>query len=127
MLNEEIIDWFGLLIKQLEYYVDVNTGKEKIIYEFKLNSIRNSLITISNVKFQITSGSQLKGYPNIGKGTIRRIDEILNTGKLAEVNETDISGKHMAYVEDLIRVFGIGRIKAYKMYTRYGIRSIEDL
>lgn len=127
MLNEEIIDWFGLLIKQLEYYVDVNTGQEKCIYEYKLNSIRNALITLSNIKFKITSGSQLKGYPNIGKGTIRRIDEILTTGKLVEVNESDITGKHLNYVEDLMRVYGIGRIKAYKLYKNYGIKSIEDL
>ncbi len=127
MLNEEIIDWFNLLIKQLEYYVDVNKGKEKIIYEYKLNSISNALITIRNIKFKITTGSQLKGYPNIGKGTIRRIDEILSTGKLAEINESDITGKHLSYVEELIRIYGIGRKKAYDLYTKYNIKSIKDL
>src|SRR5579863_6742261 len=112
MLNENIIKWFNLLIKQLEFYVDVKSGKEKLIYTYKLNSINKALKGIENLKFEITSGSQLKNYKDIGKGTIRRIDEILTTGKLTEVNEADISGAHLSYVDELMQIFGIGRVKA---------------
>jgi DNA polymerase beta len=127
MLNEEIIKWFDLLIKQLEFYVDVKTGKDKLIYSYKLNSIGKALEVIRNVKFKIKSGSQLKDYKGVGKGTIDRINEILETGKLAEVNEADISGKHLNYVDELMKIFGIGRVKAYELYTKYGIKSIDDL
>lgn len=127
MLNREIIKWFDMLIKQLEFYVDVKTGKDKLIYSYKLKSIGKALDVIHDVDFMITSGSQLKDYNGVGKGTIKRIDEILNTGKLMEVNDADISGKHLTYVEDLMKIFGVGRVKAYELYTKYGIKSIDDL
>lgn len=127
MLNQEIIKWFDLLIRQLEFYVDVKTGHGKLIYSYKLKSIGKALKVIRGVDFKITSGSMLKQYDGIGKGTIRRIDEILKTGKLAEVNEADISEKHLEYVDELMKIFGIGRVKAYELYTKYGIKSIDDL
>ena len=127
MINKELIKWFNLLIKQLEFYVDVKTGKDKLIYSYKLNSINKALNVIQNMKIKIKSGDQLSEYKGIGKGTIERIDEILNTGKLAEVNNADISGKHLEYVEELMKIFGIGRVKAYELYTEHNIKSIKDL
>lgn len=127
MLNEDIIKWFELSIRQLEFYVDVKSGREKISYSYKLRAITKALDAIRRIDFKITTGKQLKGYKDIGKGTIRRIDEILETGKLAEINEADISGAHLDYVDELMRIFGIGRIKAYELYTKYNIKSIDEL
>lgn len=127
MLNENIVKWFKLLIKQLQFYVDVKTGKDKLAHSFKLSSIKKSLDIIESLNFELTSGDQIKDYKNIGKGTIDRVDEILKTGKLAEVNDADISGKHLDYVDSLMKVFGIGRKVAYKLYIENGIKSIEDL
>jgi DNA polymerase beta len=126
-MNDNIIKWFELLIKQLEFYLDVKAEKEKLVYSFKLKSIKNALDVIKNVNFKIKKGVDLKDYHGIGKGTIDRIDEIINTGKLSEVHKADISGTHLQYVEDLMKIFGIGRVKAYELYTKYGIKSIEDL
>ena len=127
MTNKKIIKWFCLLIKQLKFYVDVKTKKDKLIYSYKLNSIGKALEVIRNINFKITTGSQLKDYKSIGKGTIERIDEILTTGKLAEVNNANITGEHIQYIDELIKIFGIGRIKAYELYTNHGIKSIDDL
>lgn len=126
-MNKDIIKWFGLLIKQLEFYVDVKTGKDKLMYSFKLNSIKKALKQIKNVKHEIKDGKELKDIKGIGKGTIDRINEIIKTGKLSEVNNADISGAHLKYVEDLMKIFGIGRTKAYELYTKYNIKSIKDL
>jgi len=126
-MNDEIIKWFELLIKQLEFYVDVKTGKNKLIYSYKVNSIKKALAVIKKIKFNIKKGTDIASYPGIGKGTIERLDEIINTGKLSEVNEADISGKHLDYVDELMKIFGIGRVKAYELYTKYNIKSIDDL
>lgn len=126
-MNDEIIKWFELLLKQLEFYIDVKTGKDKLIYSYKLNSISKALDVIKRIDFEIKSGSELKIYKNIGKGTVDRIDEILETGKLSEVKDADISGKHLAYVDELMKIFGIGRTKAYKLYTEHNIKSIAEL
>ena len=127
MVNENIIKWFELWIRQLEFYVDVKSGKDKLVYSYKLNSIAKALAVIRRLKFKITSGAQIKDYKNIGKGTIARIDEILTTNKLAEVKEADITGKHLDYVDQLMKIFGIGRVKAYELYTKYDIKSIDEL
>lgn len=126
-MNENIIKWFELLIKQLEFYVDVKTGKDKLIYSYKLNSINKALKIIKDVNFKIKQGKDIEEYKGIGKGTIERIDEIIKTGKLSEVNDADISGKHLEYVDELMKIFGIGRIKAYELYTKHNIKSIDDL
>jgi DNA polymerase/3'-5' exonuclease PolX len=126
-MNDEIIKWFELLIKQLEFYVDVKSGKDKLIYSYKVNSIKKALDVIKKIKFKIKKGSDIASYPGIGKGTIERIDEIINSGKLSEVNEADISGKHLDYVDELMKIFGIGRVKAYELYTKHNIKSIDDL
>lgn len=125
--NKKIIKWFSLLLKQLEFYVDVKTGKDKLMYSYKVNSIKKALNIIANVEFKIKDGEQLREYKGIGDGTIARINEIIKTGKLSEVNDADISGKHLEYVEELMKIFGIGRVKAYELYTEHGIKSISDL
>lgn len=126
-MNETIIKWFELLLRQLEFYVDVKTGKNKLIYSYKLNSISKALEVIRGIQFKIKEGKELKDYESIGKGTIKRIDEIIQTGKLEEVHEADISGKHLDYVDNLMKIFGIGRVKAYELYTKYNIKSINEL
>lgn len=125
--NKEIIKWFEFLVRQIEFYVDVKTGKDKLIYSYKLKSISEALDVIRKIKFKIKSGSDVKDYKGIGKGTIDRIDEILNTGKLSEIKDADISGQHLDYVDELMKVFGIGRIKAYELYTKYNIKSLAEL
>nr|XP_047140281.1 DNA polymerase beta-like [Hydra vulgaris] len=126
-MNSNIIKWFELLIRQLEFYVDVKTGKNKLVYSYKLNSIVKALGVIRSVKFRIKSGNDLKNYKGIGNGTIKRIDEIIATGKLEEVHKDDITGKHLNYVDDLMKIFGIGRTKAYELYTKHNIKSIDEL
>ena len=46
---------------------------------------------------------------------------------MAEVHDADISGEHLMYIEELMKIFGIGRVKAYELYTKHDIKSINDL
>ena len=131
MLNENIIKWFELLIKQTEFYSDVKTGKDKLAYAYKVNNFKKALATIKRFKNEIKSGEHLRSSvgknKGIGQGTMDRIDEIIKTGKLSEVNDADISGKHLEYVENIMKIFGIGRVKAYELYTKHGIKNVDDL
>lgn len=125
--NENIIYWFELLIGQLKILAEKKTGKEKIIYGYKLDSITKALNIISNIDYEIKNGEALKDLKYIGKGTIQRINEIIKTGKLAEVDNAMISGKYLKYIEQLEQVFGIGHTKAHELYIDYGITSIDEL
>ena len=66
-------------------------------------------------------------FKGIGKGTISRIDEILETGKLEEIKLKKTILKNEEYINELEQVFGIGRKKAYELVNKYGIKSIAQL
>lgn len=129
MLNLNIIKWFKLLIKQLEFYVDTQSKSKKLEYSYKLKSISKALKVIMNLDYELDTSnvSNMLKIKGIGEGTIKRIKEILETGQLSEVNDSDISGAHLEYVSNLMKIFGIGRSKAYELYTVYNIKTIEEL
>jgi len=127
MHNQQIIHWFELLIRQIQYDQDSKKGKERLSHTFRLKSIQNSLKQIKKYKKKINSGKDLKDLPGIGRGTVLRIDEILETGRLEEVDQAVVSGEYLKYIELLEQVFGIGRTTALDLYTNHMIRSIDDL
>ena len=124
-MNELIIKWFKLLIVWLNYNINnIKKGQEKINYSYKLNTIEKALKIIMSFDKEITNGEQLRHFKGIGDGIVSRINEILDKGVLSEV---DISVKNLEYVDSLTKVFGIGKIKAYELVTKYGITSVDDL
>lgn len=127
MHNQQIIHWFELLIRQIQYDIDTKKGKERLQHSYRLKSIRNSVKQIKKFKKKINSGKDLKDLSGIGRGTVLRIDEILETGRLEEVDQAFVSGTYLKYIEELEEVFGIGRTIAIDLYTNYMIRSIDDL
>jgi len=128
MDNQLIIDNFKQLIKQIKFDFDNSTDrKEKLKHSFRLKQIQNALHIIEKVPTKIIKGEQLKNITGIGEGTIKRINEIIQTGKLEEVK---VSGKEILYlkeIKNLSSTFGIGRKKAYELITKYNIHSIDDL
>lgn len=127
-LNKQIINQFELLIEQIKHEIDISPNrKEALKHSFRLKQIKNALDIIKKYPHKIKSGNQLTGYAGIGKGTITRIDEILNTGHLKEINIKKKEMKNEKYMEDLEQVFGIGRKKAYELVTKYNIKSISEL
>ena len=61
----------------------------------------------------------------IGDGTIKRIKEILETGKLSEVKITESDKQYLKMIEELEEIYGIGRITAYKLFKEYKIKSMQ--
>ena len=64
---------------------------------------------MKTLDFEISSGKQLEKYPGIGKGTINRIDEIINSGNLSEIKDTNKD------LNDLITLTGIGTIDRFEV------------
>ena len=86
-MNNDIIKWFELLIKQIEFYIDIKKGQDKLNYTFKLKAITNALNIIKSIKHKIKNGDELKQYKGIGDKIAGRVDEIINTGQLSEVSK----------------------------------------
>src|ERR1700744_6004817 len=112
-MNNNIVSEFKKLIRQIQFDIDHSTNqKERMTHMFRLQNIKKSMKIIEKYPQKIKSPDQLKGTPGIGKGTLERINEILETGKLKEINEDAINEKYLDYLDKLEEVFGIGRKKA---------------
>jgi DNA polymerase/3'-5' exonuclease PolX len=126
--NQQIIDQFKLLKKQIQLDIDFSTNdKLKMKNMFRLKSILKVIKEIENYKNEIKSSIQLKHIKGIGANSIKRIDEILKTKKLSEIKINADDNNYLKFISGLEEVFGIGRKKAYDLFKNHNIKSIEDL
>ena len=130
MDKDKILNEFKKLQQQIIFDIDNTTGIIKLKNQYRLKSITLSIKVIENYnKLKIT----LKDLPDllkikgIGEGTIRRIKEILDTGKLSEIKITESDKHYLKMIEELEEIYGIGRITAYKLFKEHRITSIEEL
>ena len=65
----------------------------------------------------------IKGLPGIGDGMIKRLTEIIKTGKLKELENTP----ELFLIKELTTVSGIGEKNAIKLISEYKIKSLKDL
>ena len=87
-MNELLIKIFEKLIKINEYLNKTSNDSNFIRQnEFRIRSLKTGLKAIKNFLSTITSSSQLSNLPGIGKGIKDRIDEIINTKKLVELDQ----------------------------------------
>lgn len=128
-MNNIFIKEFEKLVKQIDaQYLDaiVDDNKTEIIrHKYRLQSIKRVLDILKKLDFQITNVDQLKGIPGISKGSLRRIQEILDTSHLSELTNT--SNKNILSIQELENVIGIGPAIAKKFITKYHIKSIDQL
>jgi DNA polymerase beta len=128
MKNKIIITEFEKLVKQIQFDIDNSPNQKlKMINMFRLQNIKKVLKVIQEFPKEITNVDQLKNISGVGKGSLDRVQEILNTGKLKEINEDAINDKYLQYIDELEEVFGIGRKKALELFSKYKVKSIEEL
>lgn len=126
--NEKIVKEFMRLIDQIKIQIDnAPATAEYVTNNFRLKQITAALNIIKKYPKEIKSGSDLKDIKGIGKGTISRIDEILKTGKLAEIKTSVTEEKFSKAIEELQQIHGIGHKTAYDLVVRDGIKTIKEL
>ena len=135
--NEKIIEIFNNLIdmKQIEYdemprALTPELKKKKQALRFGKIAIIKVIDILKNMENEITDIEQLEGVAGIGSGSFKRIKEILETGKLKELEEYDkmINERQVkkAIIDELKNVHGIGEVTAVKL-VEDGIKSVADL
>ena len=122
-----IVDIFKQLIKQIKIDIDNTSSKEQIKNMFRLKSIETATKIIANLKKDTFTIDDIKNIKGIGEGTIRRIKEIINTGKLAEIKITKKDEAFLKIINDLEETYGIGKKTAYDLFKNYNIKSIDEL
>jgi DNA polymerase/3'-5' exonuclease PolX len=126
-MNTLLINQFQLLINQIKYDIDNGPKNKQIENMFRLKSTLTVYNILKNFTNKIITSAQLKNIKGVGKKTLARIDEILNTGKLSEIDNTKNIIKYNKSLTELEDIIGIGRKKAYELIKNYNISSIEQL
>jgi DNA polymerase/3'-5' exonuclease PolX len=81
--------------------------------------------TLKMLPFHVKEASQLQDVEGFGDKTIKRIDEILRTGKLSQLKNME-KQKFIRCMEQFEKVHGIGIKKASQIYKK-GITSMSEL
>lgn len=68
----------------------------------------------------------IKEIEGIGKGIKDRIKEIIETGELKSAEEIK-NNPRMKVIEDFMRIYGVGPVKAKDLYDKNNIKSIQEL
>jgi DNA polymerase beta len=125
--KQKIIDVMTQLIDHTTAKYKNSTGKEKSSNQFRLNQFKKALNSISDYPHEITSGEQAKQLDGIGKGIADRIDEIIQTGTVHDLAQTDVVVDPQTHlVNELTTVTGIGEAHA-KKFIEQGVTSLDDL
>ena len=119
-MNKILISEFNKLIQQT---------RDKIAEEpknrFKLRFFILARDIFKNHPKKIKSSKDLEEYQGIGKGIKKRVDEILQTGKLSEINLP--INKKQDTIRELTQVINIGRVLAKKLVEKHKVKSVKDL
>jgi len=93
--------------------------------KWNLKALSSAINSIKQYDKPIHSGKQLKDdIKGIGDKIAIRIDEIIQTGKLSELKNTEISP--IISIENLLGITGVGMVRAKKWFSM-GIHSVDDL
>ena len=126
-MNDIIIRQFTLLIKQIKIDMNKSSGDDLTKNSFRLSNTYKVLNILKSLTTKIKNTDDVKNTPGIGKGSIKRIEEILKTGKLSEIRFKNIDTKYLSSIDNLVKIFGIGKKKAHELIMKYDIHDIGDL
>lgn len=132
-MNNNIIIEFKRLVEFTKNKIDL-LKKEKKIKEanqlnFKIRIFNNVVSAIKSYpeKLTINNYKDLLSVQGIGKGSVDRVKEILENGKLSELGDfKDTKSEKKNTIEELEEIVGIGRSHALELYEK-GINSIKEL
>ncbi len=123
-MNINLINEFSRLISYIG-----ESDKNDSTNKFRLKQLSAVLSILKKYPKEITLSnmSELKDIGGIGASSMKRIEEILKTGKLNELGSyVDNMKIKKDILENLEEIFGIGRSHALELYDK-GITSVEML
>ncbi|PWN06486.1 DNA polymerase/3'-5' exonuclease PolX [Rhodohalobacter mucosus] len=97
--------------------------------EFRVRSYRQAARSIDNLTENLTDkvsdGEDLTGIPDVGESIAEKIEEIVKTGSLKQLEE--IKKRVPEELADLLNLEGIGPKRAKEIYDELDVDSITDL
>ena len=111
--------------KIIEFFIELKKLHTILGNQREAQAYSGVISALEKYPNQIRSGIELKGIPKIGKRTIEKIDEILNTRDLQILHELKSNPKLKSLLE-LQEIPGIGPKMANKLVEK-GINSVNKL
>ena len=125
--NELLINVLNKLLIYVKKQISSTSGDDKKKNTFRATQIKKAIDSISEAKFQIISGDQAKKeLKGVGAGTSTRIDEILKTGTLKELEEEIVLTEKDKIINLFTEITGVGEVRANEYYS-LGIKTIPQL
>ena len=91
----------------------------------KFNSYDKAVKALTSLPYKITTKEEAKGIPNIGKRMLDKIQMILETNSLPQLDEFK-NDESLKKIRSFCRIHGVGPSQAKKWVTM-GLNSIDDL
>ena len=107
-MNENIITAFEALAIQTKQCPRPGSS-----YRFRSHETVAKIL--KSLDFEINNSDQIKDIKGIGKSTVKRVDEILESGTLSEIK---LKNTKLNTLKDLERITGIGPVKAKKLFEK---------
>jgi DNA polymerase beta len=133
MSNDKIINEFKRLIAYLKDQGDTlkESGDKKALNQnqFRVRQLGRVLSILKNYPDIITlkNYKELLDIKGIGKGSVERVKEILDNGKLGELGDyVDEKQEKAKIIEELEDIVGVGHVNAVNFYKQ-GITSVKML
>ena len=125
MLLSNITACFEKLMTQRQHEAQYNT------HSFRIRALKYIIHDLHQLKEQhleVHSIDLFKDRKGYGKKTIRRIQEILKTGTLQELDDTAIQTPEQIQIQKWTTVSGIGQMKAKKLVAKgYHVEATRQL
>ena len=99
------------------------------IINYKIKATKNIIKILSDIPFKITSTQQLDNIKGIGKKTIDKINELLETGKISLLEILRVKYKNVIHTyllyKQLSPLFNISKYKLLHLIDYYKIKSVK--
>ena len=132
-MNKKIIKQLNKLVAMIQKNTDeLRQNKDTrgvTRNNFRIKYLKNLINIIENLDYKITKNNymDLKEFDGVGKGSLDRVKEIVETGKLKETKDfKDDSSKKKESIKELEEVIGIGRSNAVELFNK-GATSVKKL
>jgi len=115
-----------LIVNNLQVLLDEAQSSKEVKDKFRVKAYKNAIKQIKAEKNSITSGKDALKLPGIGKKIADKIDEIIKTGKLHQVESLGEKLDFNNAINLFKKIWGVGPVKAKELWGA-GARNIDDI
>jgi len=121
--TDEMTDFKSIIIAKLTVMKKSEESDTATTAKFKAIAYKKAIDSIESFKGPITSVTDVKDLPGVGKKIYDKIAEIIETGELQTAVKREAAAKEG---DELLKIHGVGPVKA-KQLIKQGFNTVEKL